>query len=122
MDDGTGVRLAVIQGWMVGALTAGVKRLLPKGDLEKRIRPWLPEISMLLAVGLVAGWQAVEGASVVSFESLRLAAAAAGTAVMSHSIMREKVKMMKGKEPPVSPDALLVFVCVLAAGWLMIGV
>jgi hypothetical protein len=106
---------------MVWALTAGVKRLLPKGDLEKKLRPWLPEISILLSVGLVAGWQALEGASVVSFESLRLAAAAAGTAIMSHSVMREKVKMLKGKEPPVSPDVLLVFVCVLAAGWLMMG-
>jgi hypothetical protein len=121
MDDGTGIGLAVIQGWMVWALTAGVKRLLPKGDLEKRIRPWLPEISILLSVGLVAAWQALEGASVVSFESLRLAAAAAGTAIMSHSVMREKVKMMKGTTPPSPPDALLVFVCAFAAGWLMMG-
>ena len=86
----------VVQGWLVWAGTWAVGRYLPAGAAREKIRHWLPEISVVLAVGLVGAWQAVQGADVWSLQTLRSAVAAAGAAVLSHSVVREKIKVFAG--------------------------
>ena len=94
----------VVQGWLVWAGTWAVGRYMPAGAARDKIRHWLPEISVVMAVALVGGWQAVQGADVWNLQTLRSALAAAGAAVLSHSVVREKIKVFAGGGKGAGPS------------------
>ena len=100
--------ITVVQGWLVWAGTWAVGRYMPAGAVRDKVRHWLPEISVVLAVALVGAWQAVQGADVWSVHTLRTALTAAGAAVLSHSVIREKIKVFRGggqAKGPSGPSA-----------------
>ena len=66
------------------------RNIIPPGELRDKLRHWTPEIAAVLAVGVVAAWQVVEGQEVWTGETLKRALSAAGAAVFGHSLVAEK--------------------------------
>jgi len=93
MDDD--LMVSVVGGWLVWGLTYATRNIIPEGELRDKLRHWTPEIAAVLAVAVVAAWQAVEGQDVWTGETLKRALSAAGAAVFGHSLVAEKLKIMR---------------------------
>ncbi len=91
-----------LQGLLVWVFTAGARRLAPcNSPAAEWLRRFTPEISIVLAVAIVAGWRSFDGnGDVLTLETLKQAITAAGSAVLSHSLVREKLKVWRGSGAP----------------------
>ena len=87
-----------LQGLLVWLFTAGARKFAPDGSAAAVwLRRFTPEISIVLAVAIVAAWQSFQGnGDVLTLETLKQALTAAGGAVLSHSLVREKIKALRG--------------------------
>lgn len=103
--------VSMVGGLMVWCLTWLTRSVIPSGEVRDAVRHWTPEIAGLLAVAVVAGWQVIDGNEVVSMETLKRALGAAGAAVFGHSLIQEKLKMMRKGRASAGKSKLLLLFC-----------
>ena len=109
------ILISIIGGGIVWSMTWVTRGLFPKGEMKDAIRHWTPEIAGILAVAVVAGWQTIEGNEVLSFETLKHALGAAGSAVFGHSLIKEKLKMLKTGGTSGGLGPLVLFICLFSS-------
>lgn len=111
------VLISAAVGLLSWLLTWIIGKVGSKWPHTEKVRHWLPEISLALAVGGVAAWRAADSQEVWSWQTLVLIMTAFGTAIGSHSGLREKVKLkQKMTEAGTKAGAAGALVVLLALG------